>query len=375
MSEEYLHQMNEGEEHDENMNMEEHEEGEMNQEYHQEEEQDNAQHEDNKNKKNTKVQKNPNKKNVKKSTKKPAVKEAQIDLNAPNKTQMKKYKDTSIKAMNYRVDIYKTQEKCTKLEKDIQEKHKKLEKVNKERDNLKNYLNRLEKVMQQKTDTDNNDSTKINTNNKSKILNTNTSQNESENMMEQSEDKTNDMTNLNKLTISMTGTSPVITMDDGQGNKNIIKSKNGLMKFLYKIYVENQNLKNFQTQVFNLSKNYDDINNILAESVSGFQNIAKSTGNEEIQNEVDTRLKELKAQVESSLEQKQNEYNTQLAKKEEDITMLNKAYENIYKEIQQKKSDKLHEQKTIENLNSQIEILETKLAYLKQKQAYNIVNE
>jgi archaellum component FlaC len=58
-----------------------------------------------------------------------------------------------------------------------------------------------------------------------------------------------------------------------------------------------------------------------------------------------------------------------LAKKEEDINMLNKAYENIYKEIQQKKSDKLHEQKTIENLNSQIEILETKLAYLKQKQA------
>ena len=369
MSEEYLHQMNEGEEHAENMNTEEHEEGEMNQEYHHEEEQDNAQHEDNKNKKNSKVQKNPNKKNVKKNIKKPSVKEAQIDLNAPNKTQMKKYKDTSIKAMNYRVDIYKTQEKCTKLEKDIQEKHKKLEKVSKERDNLKNYLNRLEKVMQQKTDTDNNDSTKINTNNKNKILNTNTSQNESENMMEQSEDKTNDMTNLNKLTISMTGTSPVITMDDGQGNKNIIKSKNGLMKFLYKIYVENQNLKNFQTQVFNLSKNYDDINNILAESVSGFQNIAKSTGNEEIQNEVDTRLKELKAQVESSLEQKQNEYNTQLAKKEEDINMLNKAYENIYKKKKKKKSDKLHEQKTIENLNSQIEILETKLAYLKQKQA------
>jgi hypothetical protein len=39
------------------------------------------------------------------------------------------------------------------------------------------------------------------------------------------------------------------------------------------------------------------------------------------------------------------------------------------KKSNKKKSDKLHEQKTIENLNSQIEILETKLAYLKQKQA------
>ena len=34
------------------------------------------------------------------------------------------------------------------------------------------------------------------------------------------------------------------------------------MKFLYKIYMENQNLKNFQGQVFNLSKNYDDINRL-----------------------------------------------------------------------------------------------------------------
>jgi chromosome segregation ATPase len=138
------------------------------------------------------------------------------------------------------------------------------------------------------------------------------------------------------------------------------------MKFLYKIYTENQNLKNFQTQVFNLSKNYDDINNILAESISGFQDIAKNTKNEEIINEVNNRLKELKTQVESSMEQKQNEYNTQLEKKEEDINMLVKAYDNVFKEIQQKKSDKLHVQKTIEDLNSQIEILEAKLSILKQ---------
>ena len=84
-------------------------------------------------------------------------------------------------------------------------------------------------------------------------------------------------------------------------------------------------------------------------------------------NEVDIKLKELKSQVENSMEQKQNDYNIQLEKKEEDINMLKKAYDNVYKEIQQKKSDKLHEQKTIENLNSQIEILETKLAYLKKK--------
>ena len=338
----------------------------------QEEIQENKPKEDLKIKKNEKISKNSNKTSSKKSSKKPNTKDDKtIKSAAPNKTQMKQYQDSVLEAMNYRVDIYKTQENCKKLEKDIEEKHKKLEKINKERDSLKKYLKKLEKVMQQKTDTDNNDNTKISSANKNKntLSTINKSlTNQSENpISEQSEEKTIENTNENKLTISMSGTPPVITMDDGQGNKNIIKSKAGLMKFLYKIYTENLNLKNFQGQVFNLSKNYDDINNILAESISGFQDIAKSTKREDIISEVDTKLKELKTQVESSMEQRQNEYNTNLEKKEEDINMITKAYNNVYKEIQQKKSDKLHELKTIEDLNSQISILETKLAYLKQK--------
>lgn len=402
MSEEYIEQMDgeEGQEYEQYQNEDEHidqeneEEGQNNEEeeihqedenednhndtHHEEEEeegQENKHQNSSQNKLESSVSKTSNKTITKKSSKRTNIKDSKSNIhNPPNKAQMKKYKDTIIKGMNYRVDIYKTQEKCTKLEKDIQDKHKKLEKVNKEKDSLKNYLNKLEKVMKQKTDTDNNDSTKIpiNKNKNRNTINTintltNTNKSDSQYYTEKTDEKSENTTESNKLTISMTGTAPVITMDDGQGNKNIIKSKASLMKFLYKIYIENQNLKNFQEQVFNLSKNYDDINNILAESISGFQEIAKSTKREEIINEVDSKLKELKSQVETSMEQKQSEYNSQLEKKEDDINMLNKAYDNIYKEIQQKKSDKLHEQKTIENLNAQIEILETKLAYLKQK--------
>ena len=384
MSEEFIENMDREEEHEHYQNEDENienENKEMHQEYDSEDIHSNVKEEENipsedLNNKNSKISINTDKGIQKKNVKKANIKDAKntnTNINPPNKTQMKKYKETAMKAMNYRVEIYKTQENCKKLEKDIEDKHKKLEKINKERDTLKNYLNKLEKVMQQKTDTDNNDSTKIPSIKKNKVtaqssINKSlTNQNESQNLTEQSDEKTNENANENKLTISMTGIAPVITMDDGQGNKNIIKSKASLMKFLYKIYMENQNLKNFQGQVFNLSKNYDDINNILAESISGFQDIAKSTKREDIMTEVDIRLKELKSQVESSMEQKQNDYNAQLEKKEEDISMLTKAYDNVYKEIQQKKSDKLHEQKTIENLNSQIEILETKLAYLKQK--------
>ena len=269
--------------------------------------------------------------------------------------------------MNYRVEIYKTKENVSRLEKDLEIKNKKLEKVIKEKQNFQNYLSKLEKIVQEKTDTDNQEQ-KVN------IPPSQRSQQESsanktisnKDDQSQSNAEQTEENNKVKLTINMTGVAPVITMDDGQGNKNVIKSKKGLMKFLYKIYSENQNLKNFQKQVFDLSKDYEDINNIMKEGISGFQEIAKGTKNEKIQNLVDEKLKGLKSEIEASLEQKQKEYNEQLKKKDEEINMLTKAYENIYKEVQQKNSDKIHEQTTIKNLNSQIEILETKLAYLKQ---------
>ena len=295
-------------------------------------------------------------------------KETNINLeNPPNDNQIKHYENIGKQGMNYRVDIYKTKENVTRLEKDLEIKNKKLEKVIKEKQNFENYLTKLEKIVKERTDTDNQEQNNIpqsvykeqQESSANKTISNKEEQSQSNN--EQTEEN-----NKIKLTINMTGIAPVITMDDGQGNKNIIKSKKGLMKFLYKIYSENKNLKNFQKQVFDLSKDYEDINNIMEEGISGFQEIAKGTKNEKIQNLVNEKLKGLKEEIESSLEQKQREYNEQLKKKDEEINMLTKAYENIYKEVQQKNSDKIHEQTTIKNLNSQIEILETKLAYLKQ---------
>ena len=295
-------------------------------------------------------------------------KETNINIeNPPKDNQIKHYENIGKQGMNYRVDIYKTKENVTRLEKDLELKNKKLEKVIKEKQNFQNYLTKLEKIVQEKTDTDNQEQNNIpqstykEQQESSAIKTISNKEDQSQSQIEQTEEN-----NKIKLTINMTGTAPVITMDDGQGNKNIIKSKKGLMKFLYKIYSENKNLKNFQKQVFDLSKDYEDINNIMEEGISGFQEIAKGTKNEKIQNLVDEKLNGLKEEIESSLEQKQKEYNEQLKKKDEEINMLTKAYDNIYKEVQQKNSDKVHEQTTIKNLNSQIEILETKLAYLKQ---------
>jgi len=310
-----------------------------------------------------------NKFNEKESSYKSSKKETNINAdNPPSEPQIKKYENIGKEGMNTRVDIFKTKEKVSKLEKDLEKKNKNLEIASKQSENFKNYVNKLEKIVKEKTEPDNDESNNIpQSKDKSKESNIDKSiinkELESQNMTEQTEEKKIDKINL---TISMSGSVPVITMDDGQGNKNIIKSKKGLMKFLYKIYAENQNLKSFQNQVFDLSKDYDDINNIMEEGISGFQEIAKSTNNEQIQNLVDEKLKELKTEISTSLEQKQKDYNEQLKKKEEEINMLTKAYENIYKEVQQKNNDKIHEQKTIRNLNSQIEMLEAKLNVLKE---------
>lgn len=49
------------------------------------------------------------------------------------------------------------------------------------------------------------------------------------------------------------------------------------MKYLFKVYKENQSMKNFKNQVFDLNKKYDEINNNLGKCVSGFMKVCKQT--------------------------------------------------------------------------------------------------
>ena len=57
-------------------------------------------------------------------------KETNINIeNPPKDTQIKHYENIGKQGMNIRVDIYKTKENVTRLEKDLELKNKKLEKV------------------------------------------------------------------------------------------------------------------------------------------------------------------------------------------------------------------------------------------------------
>lgn len=264
---------------------------------------------------------------------------------------MSESQELQYKSMNYRHEIEVGKNRIAELEKILENKNQEISKLLREKEHMSSYLIKLESVMRRKTDTNTQGTTET-------FKDAPTIENTKDNAEEG--DKF-EAFNAHNLTINITGASPTITMIDGEGHKNVITRKRDMMKFLNKIYRENQSLKNFQNQVFMLSKTYDDINNNLAESISGFQEISKNIGSDNIKIEVDNKLHELKTQIQNSLETKQSEYNMLLEKKDEDYHMLQEEFLNVSKEIEQRRMERIFEQKTIMDLNMRLEMLESKL--------------
>ena len=186
------------------------------------------------------------------------------------------------KNLKYKKQKEEIKKKQDELEKELNTKEDELIKASKEKEDLSKYLFKIEKVVKGNTGGTTGGAT----------------------VMTFSEKDNNDENNLNKnyeafdsqsLTINISGGSPNIIMEDGKGQKIIIISKKDLMKYLNKLYKENQGLKNFQNQIFNLSKSYDDINNNLADCIAGFQELCMNNQSDKINmQDVDEKLNELK---------------------------------------------------------------------------------
>ena len=171
------------------------------------------------------------------------------------------------------------------------------------------------------------------------------------------------------LTINISGGSPNVIMEDEKGEKLIILSKKDLMKYLNKLYKENQALKNFQNQIFNLSKSYGDINDNLADCIAGFQELCLNTDGDKINIEdVQNKLNDLKKYLESSLETKNNEYNILMDKKDEDINLIKNEFILLEKDMKESTFDRLEEQRKILELQEKKEELERQIAELEGKE-------
>ena len=260
------------------------------------------------------------------------------------------------KNLKYKKQKEEIKKKQDELEKELNAKEDELIKASKEKDDLSKYLFKIEKVVKGNTGGTTGGAT----------------------VMTFSEKDNNDENNLNKnyeafdsqsLTINISGGSPNIIMEDGKGQKIIIISKKDLMKYLNKLYKENQGLKNFQNQIFNLSKSYDDINNNLADCIAGFQELCMNNQSDKINmQDVDEKLNELKKHIESSLETKQNEYSILMDKRDEDLSLLKSEFIDHEKEMKESGNDRLEDQRKIMELQIKKEELEKQIAELEAEQ-------
>ena len=281
--------------------------------------------------------------------------------NKPNKVRESLKKEKKISANNIKnkvehrkkinMKFKKEQEQVHKKEEELQQeisdKQEELTKIEKEKEDLSKYLLKLEKVAKGKNST----------NNPQEVMTFTEKDNTEEN------NKNYEAFDSQSLTINISGGSPNVVMENEKNEKIIILSKKDLMKYLNKIYKENQALKNFQHQIFNLSKSYGDINDNLADCIAGFQELCANTPGDKINIEdVQKKLDELKQYMENSLETKNNEYTILLDKKDEDLTLLKGEFISLEKEMKEEITDRLEEQRKIMKLQEKKEELERQIA-------------
>ena len=281
--------------------------------------------------------------------------------NKPNKARELLKKDKIISANNIKNKVEHRKKINMKFKKEREEAHKKeeelqqeitdkqdqLNKIQKEKEDLSKYLLKLETVAKGKNIT----------NNPQEVMTFTEKDNTEEN------NKNYEAFDSQSLTINISGGSPNVVMENETGEKIIILSKKDLMKYLNKIYKENQALKNFQHQIFNLSKSYGDVNDNLADCIAGFQELCTNTPGDKINIEdVQKKLDELKQYMENSLETKNNEYNILLDKRDEDLALLKSEFISLEKEMKEDISDRLEEQRKIMKLQEKKEELERQIA-------------
>ena len=288
-------------------------------------------------------------KNKKNPVRESLKKEKMISANnIKNKTEQRKKKN-----LKFKKEQEEAHKKEDELQKQILGKQDDLTKIEKEKEDLSKYLLKLEKVAKGQGIGD-----------KTGEVMTFT---EKDNAKETN--KNYEAFDSQSLTINISGGSPNVVMEDQKGERIIILSKKDLMKYLNKIYKENQALKNFQHQIFNLSKSYGEINDNLANCIAGFQELCMSTSGDKINlEEVENKLNELKKCMENSLETKTNEYNILMDKRDEDLTLLKSEFINLEKDMKESTNDRLEEQKKILDLQEKKEELERQIAELEGKQ-------
>jgi hypothetical protein len=182
--------------------------------------------------------------------------------------------------------------------------------------------------------------------------------------------KSYNLFNQSNIDVSIGGNNPyVIITDVNTKVQTTLNNKKELKNFLIRINKENLKLKNFQKKVFELSKNYDDLNSNLEETINKFSDLLNNNINNDENNNNDNinkaefleNYKILCDQINKTLELKQNEYNMLLEGKDEALYLLQEELFITSNELEDRKRDRINEQKIINSLQIEINDLNEKL--------------
>ena len=290
---------------------------------------------------------------------------------------LEKIKSINIKNMSYRYEMEKYKNKIIELNKTNSEQKEEIEKLEKEKENLTQYLLKLEKLIRGQKSLSPNQSlnsnilntnssnSNINKNRKLNVINNNNKNIKEKETIEMK--KSYNLFNQSNIDVSIGGNNPYIIITDVNTKvQTTLNNKKELKNFLIRINKENLKLKNFQNKVFELSKNYDDLNSNLEETINKFTDLLNNN-NDDINNvninkaEFLENYKILCEQVNKTLELKQNEYNTLLDGKDEALYLLQEELFITSNELEDRKRDRINEQKIINSLQIEINDLNEKL--------------
>ena len=290
---------------------------------------------------------------------------------------LEKIKSINIKNMSYRYEMEKYKNKIIELNKTNSDQKEEIEKLEKEKENLTQYLLKLEKLIRGQKSLSPNQSlnsnilntnssnSNINKNRKLNVINNNNKNIKEKETIEMK--KSYNLFNQSNIDVSIGGNNPYVVITDVNTKvQTTLNNKKELKNFLIRINKENLKLKNFQKKVFELSKNYDDLNSNLEETINKFTDLLNN--NNDDNNNVNINKAEflenykiLCEQVNKTLELKQNEYNTLLDGKDEALYLLQEELFITSNELEDRKRDRINEQKIINSLQIEINDLNEKL--------------
>ena len=238
-----------------------------------------------------------------------------------------KYAILHSQGINYRYEIEVLNNNLSNLEKKSLEQQNLIDTLEKQKENDDKYLLKLEDIYKQ----------------------------------EQSKNKNNLNISLN---VSNTNNNISSLNEDNLLSAINFKDKKQLNNIISTLLNVNYKLKNFQSQVLEISKNYDDINENIVENMKSTQNYFKKNVNSESAsiNEYLENFNKILSNSVEMVQSKQKNYNLTLANKENEIMILGKEIEKIKNDIEIIKNDKIKDNKIIHDYENENIMLGNKVA-------------